>query len=86
MGIIGYFRQKRKEEKHNKAISKISAVERLIESKAMLVDTKNYHVAMLDNLWSLYPEGEKQINFCNSLKYYCDIQNAFYGHKVNKCK
>ena len=75
MGIIGYFRQKRKEEKHNKAISKISAVERLIESKAML-----------DNLWSLYPEGEKQINFCNSLKYYCDIQNAFYGHKVNKCK
>lgn len=84
MGIIGYIRQKRKAEKHQKAISKISAVEKLIESKYMLIDTKNYQVAMLDNLWALYPEGEEQINFCKSLIYYCNIQNAYNGQKVNK--
>ncbi|MBK5720143.1 hypothetical protein JGH11_04580 [Dysgonomonas sp. Marseille-P4677] len=84
MGIIAYFRQKRKAYNNQKATTKISAVEKLIESKFMLIDTKNYQVAMLDNLWALYPEGEKQINFCESLKYYCDIQNAYKGYKVNK--
>jgi len=84
MGIITYFKQKGKAERHQRSISKISAVEQLIESKYLLIDTKNYQVAMLDNLWSLYPEGEKQINFCQSLKYYCDIQNAYHGNKVDK--
>lgn len=84
MNIFTYFREKRKRDNHQKAVSKISAVEKLIESNFMLIDTKNYQVAMLDNLWTLYPEGKKQINFCSSLKYYCDIQNAYHGHKVNK--
>jgi len=84
MGIVKYFRDKRRAENNQKAVSKMSAVDKLIESKFLLVNTKNYQVVMLDNLWDLYPEGEKQINFCKSLKYYCDLQNAYHGSKVNK--
>lgn len=83
MGLIKYFRQKQKADNHKKAIAKISAVEELIESNYMIVDTQKYQIAMLDNLYSLY-EGENLISFCASLKYYCDIQNAYHGHKVDR--
>ena len=53
MGIVKYFRDKRRAENNQRAVSKISAVDKLIESKFLLVDTKNYQVVMLDNLYNI---------------------------------
>ena len=82
-GFVKYFRKKHKAKDLQKAVDKISAVELMIDNKYMVVDPEKYHVAMLDNLWSMY-EGERLIAFCENLKYYCDIKNAYAGAKVDK--
>lgn len=61
----------------------VENIDLLIEQKYMIVDTVNYHVSMLDNLWSKY-KGEMQLTFCKNLVFYCDIQNAYHGKKVKK--
>ena len=80
-----YFKQKKTTEGTKEAISKFNAIDTLISQKNLVIDTENYHVAMLDNLWSMY-EDDRLINFCKNLKFYCDMQNAYKGHKVVKKK
>lgn len=78
-----YFKNKRSQKNDQKAIDKLTAVDNLIRDKYLMIDTPNYIVAMLDNLWSMY-EGDRLIAFCENLKYYCDIQNAYHNKKVDK--
>lgn len=68
--------KKQRQKEAKKALSKFSAVESLIEKKFMIVNHKNYHVAMLEELWNVYT-GEKLLNFCDSLIFYCNMKNAF---------
>lgn len=67
---------------NKKAIDKITIVDKFIHEKYLLIDTKKYQVALLDNFWALY-ENEKQVNLCLNLKYYCDIKNSYNGDVVN---
>lgn len=58
-----------------------------ITGKKMLIDTSEYHVAMLDNLYELHledtkTEGDLMIEFCNKLKTYCDYHNGFDEHHM----
>lgn len=61
----------------------VENIDLLIEQKYMMVDPANYHVVMLDNLWSKY-KGEMQLVFCKNLVFYCDIQNAYHDKKVKR--
>lgn len=58
------------------SISRIKSVEQLIADKMMIVDTKNYHVSMLAELWNIYIDPEK-VNFCRNIKNYCDVKNSY---------
>lgn len=78
-----YFKNKRSRKNDQKAIDKLTAVDRLIQYKYLMFDTPNYLVVMLDNLWSKY-EADRLIAFCENLKYYCDIQNAYHNKTVDK--
>lgn len=66
----------------------IQNVNILLEKKYMIIDTANFQVAMLDNLYDSYlertdtpekVEGERMINFLHKLKLYCITMNAKKG-------
>lgn len=59
----------------------LSQMELLIRRKYMIFNSEHYHVAMLDNLWSMFP-GKKKENFCKRMLFYCDIMNAYNGKPV----
>lgn len=56
--------------------SKFSAIDDLIAEKIMLVDTKNYHVSMLGELWNSFNDEKKQ-SMCENILNYCIVQNSF---------
>jgi hypothetical protein len=58
------------------SISRIKSVEQLIAEKMLMIDAKNYHVAMLAELWNIYTDPEK-VNFCRNIKNYCDVKNSY---------
>lgn len=54
----------------------ITIINKFIEAKYMMVDTNNYHVTMLDELWEMY-KGQMLNNFLDNIKLYCSIMNAY---------
>lgn len=58
------------------SISRVKSVEQLIAEKMLMIDTKNYQVAMLAELWNIYTDPEK-VNFCRNIKNYCDVKNSY---------
>lgn len=58
------------------SISRIKSVEQLIAEKMLMIDAKNYQVAMLSELWNIYTDPEK-VNFCRNIKNYCDVKNSY---------
>lgn len=61
----------------------IQDVNILLLQEYMIIDTANFHVAMLDDLYLKYlddfEEGERMINFLHKLKLYCITMNAKKG-------
>ncbi|PXV61256.1 hypothetical protein CLV62_12589 [Dysgonomonas alginatilytica] len=80
------------ENKDNQFIKIVDNVNTLIRNKYMIIDTDEYSVAMLDNLYDHFLEvenqpdgirkfeGEAMRNFCNRLKTYCDFHRGFNEH------
>lgn len=60
----------------NNSIERMQSVEQLIANKMMMVDAKNYQVAMLAELWNLYFD-EGKIHLCQNIKNYCNIKNSY---------
>lgn len=54
---------------------KVDAVDTLIANKMMLVKPKDYHAAMLAELWNIYDDAKK-IDLCQNLMLYCKTKNA----------
>lgn len=59
-----------------------SLIDGFIRSKYLVVDAKNYHVSILEELWNMY-KGQKKRNFLNNIRFYCSIKNAFNRDKVS---
>jgi hypothetical protein len=57
------------------SIDRIKSVEQLIAEKMLMIDAKNYQVAMLAELWNFYSDEEK-LHLCRNIKNYCDVKNA----------
>ncbi|MDL2262961.1 hypothetical protein LJC11_05630, partial [Bacteroidales bacterium OttesenSCG-928-I21] len=83
--IFKIFRKGLRAAKTRASIRRIRTIENLVETKAMLFNTGNYHVAMLDNLWNMYKD-KSLIDFCENLIFYCDFKNALDGKKVDNKK
>ncbi len=58
------------------SISRVKSVEQLIAEKMLMIDTKNYQVAMLAELWNLYFD-EGKLHLCRNIKNYCDVKNSY---------
>lgn len=84
MGIARRNRRKAKRKGGPDAGRLITLIDGFVEAGYLMIDTESYHVAMLDNFWSLYATKERQVNLLNNLKFYCDIMNAYHNKPVVK--
>jgi hypothetical protein len=59
-------------------VARMQSVEKLIAENMMMVDARNFQVAMLAELWNLYfDEGKKKL--CQNILTYCNVKNSFDG-------
>ena len=65
------------------SISRVKSVEQLIAEKMLMIDTKNYQVAMLAELWNLYFD-EGKLHLCRNIKNYCDVKNSYDQLSLNR--
>lgn len=70
-------RRKMQRDGNTAAASVVTIIGKFIDAGYLAIDTKNYHVSMLDNFWSLYKTEERQLNLLNNLRFYCNIMNAY---------
>ena len=59
-----------------RSVRRMNAVQLLIDKQILVPDSKNYHVAMLPELWHSYKTDKQLKNMLQNIKNYCDIENA----------
>ncbi|MEA5062644.1 MAG: hypothetical protein VB054_04825 [Petrimonas sp.] len=82
MGIARRNRRKMKRVNSPDPGKLITLIDGFVEAGYLMIDTLSYHIAMLDNFWSLYATKERQVNLLNNLKFYCNIMNAYHNKPV----
>ena len=58
------------------SFNQMLSVQQMISNKIMMVDAKNYHVAMLEELWNMYYDDARK-NLCQNIMNYCKVENSF---------